>query len=138
MSPEEEEALYRAVGERIRRAREVRSEKLSQAALAKQLGKSRASVVNIEAGRQRAPLSLLWNIATQLEVELASLIPSATDLQPVSATAEIPAEFQEQLQTIFAGDSKTERTVSAVIGQLMYQLQKSPAARQSSKGKKTR
>ncbi len=111
---------------------------MSQAALAKQLGKSRASVVNIEAGRQHAPLSLLWNIATQLEVELASLIPSAAELQPAQGAVEIPVEFREQLQTIFAGDSNTEKTVSAVIGQLMHQLQNSPAARQTSSRKKTR
>lgn len=111
---------------------------MSQAALAKQLGKSRASVVNIEAGRQHAPLSLLWNIAAKLEVELTSLIPSAAELQPVPAAAEIPAEFREQLQAIFAGDSDTEKTVSAVIGQLMHQLQNSPAARQRPSKKRIR
>jgi transcriptional regulator with XRE-family HTH domain len=138
MSPEYEEALYRAVGERIRRAREARSEKMSQAALAAQLGKSRASVVNIEAGRQHAPLSLLWNIAVKLDVELSSLIPSAAELQPAREVADIPQEFREQLQTIFAGDSDTEKTVSAVIGQLMHQLQNSPAARQRPSKKRIR
>ena len=137
MSPEEEETLYRAVGERIRNAREARPERISQATLAKQLGKSRASVVNIEAGRQHAPLSLLWSIAAQLGVELASLIPSAVDLRPIAPTMEIPPEFRQQLQTIFEGDSHTESTVSAVISQLMTQLQRQPSTRQSSKRKKS-
>lgn len=138
MSPEIEEALYQAVGERIRRARAARPDKMSQDALAKRLGKSRASVVNIEAGRQHAPLSLLWKIASQLEVELASLIPSAAELQPVPETVEIPVEFREQLQTIFAGDSSTEKTVSAVIGQLMHQLQNSPTMPKRTNRKRTR
>jgi transcriptional regulator with XRE-family HTH domain len=138
MSPEMEEALYQAVGEKIRRVRVARPDKMSQAALAKKLGKSRASVVNIEAGRQHAPLSLLWNIASQLEVELTALMPSAAELQPVPQTVEIPLEFREQLQTIFAGDANTEKTVSAVIAQFMHQLQKSQAPAHGSSRKKSR
>lgn len=67
--------LYRLVGQRIRDARQ-RVPRLSQTALAKRLAISRASVVNIEAGRQRAPLHLLWQIAEELQTELALLIPN--------------------------------------------------------------
>lgn len=67
--------LYRLVGQRIREAR-LRIPKLSQARLAERLAVSRASVVNIEAGRQHAPLHLLWQIAVELQTELALLIPN--------------------------------------------------------------
>ena len=72
--------LYRELGRRIRLARERNGEGLSQDALAKQLGISRASVVNIEAGRQRAPLHLLWQIAQLLGTDLTSLIPRNEEL----------------------------------------------------------
>ena len=72
--------LYRELGRRIRQARERNGEGLSQDALAKQLGISRASVVNIEAGRQRAPLHLLWQIAQLLGTDLTSLIPRNEEL----------------------------------------------------------
>jgi transcriptional regulator with XRE-family HTH domain len=56
--------LYGEVGRKLRQARETQG--LSQERLAKQLGISRASVVNIEAGRQRAPLHLLWQLSEAL------------------------------------------------------------------------
>ncbi len=65
--------LYRELGRKIRQARERQGERLSQDALAKQLGISRASIVNIEAGRQRTPLHLLWQIAELLGTELTLL-----------------------------------------------------------------
>ena len=45
------EALYGAIGERIRKSREGLPTRLSQAALAKKLNISRASIVNIRAAK---------------------------------------------------------------------------------------
>ena len=67
--------LYRELGRKIREARERSGQKLSQEKLAKRLGISRASIVNIEAGRQHAPLHLLWQIAEILGTDLTFLIP---------------------------------------------------------------
>ena|SRR5215207_2331387 len=71
----DQDLLYRLVGQKIREARQ-RIPRLSQTRLAEKLAISRASVVNIEAGRQRAPLHLLWQIAGELGTELALLLPN--------------------------------------------------------------
>ena len=66
-------ALYRAIGEGIRRKRLEAS--ISQAQLSRKIGLSRVSIVNIESGRQHAPLNVLWDIALVLRFELKDLIP---------------------------------------------------------------
>ena len=48
---------------------------LSQEALSEKVDMSRASIVNIEKGRQFPPLHLVWEIANNLEIDLNSLIP---------------------------------------------------------------
>ena len=131
MDNADEEALYRAVGERVRSARERQPARLSQAALAKKLEVSRASIVNIEAGRQHAPLYLLWRIAQHLDVELLSLIPSAAELAAVPSAAVLDDEMREELKKYANGDAATENALSSFIAQAVEQLSgsKSPAQR---------
>lgn len=62
-----------AVGQAVRKAREARS--LTQEGLAKLVGRSRTSITNIEAGRQRFPIDFLYTIADALEVGPAALLP---------------------------------------------------------------
>jgi transcriptional regulator with XRE-family HTH domain len=137
MDKADEEALYRAVGERIRQAREGRPERLSQAALAERLSVSRASVVNIEAGRQHAPLSLLWKVAQQLDIELASLIPSRSELMAPPANVELAEDMREQLKVITKGDQVLEGALSSFIAQAVTQLS-SGNAKQPSRTKRTK
>lgn len=122
MSPSDEDALYKAIGERIRRERERQTEPLSQSALARHLGVSRASVVNIEAGRQRAPLGLLWKIACQMDVELAALIPSRADMNSSSNVPQLTEEMRDQLRKVTKGDQQLESEVSGFIAQAVAQL----------------
>lgn len=131
MDNPDEEALYRAVGERIRTARERQTVRLSQAALAKKLEISRASIVNIEAGRQHAPLYLLWRIAQHLDVELLSLIPSTAELVAVPPAATLDDGMREELRKYANGDAATEIALSSFIAQAVEQLSgsKSPAQR---------
>lgn len=59
-----------------RRVRTVRSDAgMTQAELAAEIGLSRASVANLEAGRQRVPFHVLYGIARVLAVEPAQLMP---------------------------------------------------------------
>lgn len=132
MDNADEEALYRAVGERIRTARERQPARLSQATLAKQLEISRASIVNIEAGRQHAPLYLLWKIARHLDVELLSLIPSKADLAVTPSTAILDDEMREKLKMYTNGDAATESALSSFIAQAVEQLSGSKAPTQRS------
>ena len=137
MDNADEEAVYRAVGERIRTAREQQAEKLSQAALAKKLEISRASIVNIEAGRQHAPLYLLWKIAQQLDVEVVSLIPSRADLTPPTSTVVLGSEMREQLKKYTNGDEAMESALSSFIAQAVEQLSNSTSLPQRSNKRHT-
>lgn len=63
----------RDVGLRLQRARKERG--ITQAQLAKRLALPRPSYANIESGRQRVPLDVVWRAAVVLEVSLTSLVP---------------------------------------------------------------
>ncbi len=69
------DTFYKAFGERVRHARQALDEPVSQAQLARQMGMSRGSIANIEAGNQRIPLHVLLVLARELEVEPEELIP---------------------------------------------------------------
>ena len=65
--------VYLQIGRRIRSAREARG--ATQDVLASRADLTRASVSNIEAGRQRVTVHALLNMAAALEVDPASLLP---------------------------------------------------------------
>jgi DNA-binding XRE family transcriptional regulator len=69
-----ETTLYRHVGAAIRHHREVRG--ITQARLASAVGLLRTSIVNLEAGRQRAPLHTLFPICAVLGIEVADILPT--------------------------------------------------------------
>ncbi len=121
MDSAEIDALYEAVGDRIRKARERQAPKMSQAALAVRLEISRASIVNIEAGRQHAPLSLLWHIAKQLDTELTTLIPNTQDLAPPPADSQLSDDFLAQIRLIY-GDEGAAKELTSFVGQAVRQL----------------
>lgn len=65
--------LYAEIARRIRVEREALG--FSQAELADEIGLSPTSLVNIEAGRQRSPLHVLYAIADALGVSICCLLP---------------------------------------------------------------
>ena len=67
-----EAELYAGIGDMVRAWREERS--MTQAELAAHVGLSRASVVNIEAGRQHVPLYTLYRICQCLQTNLVELL----------------------------------------------------------------
>lgn len=70
------DAFYQEFGSRVRRAR---SERLTQQALAVKVGLSRAAIANVEVGRQRVPLHMLYRFAEALDVAPAELLPQGTE-----------------------------------------------------------
>ncbi len=74
MDDENVEAFYIELGELIHKARNNKN--LSQAKVADFIGLSRASIVNIEKGRQRTPLHQLYSFAKVLEVDIKELMPN--------------------------------------------------------------
>lgn len=65
--------LYQYIGGRIRAEREELG--FLQNDLAQEIGLMRTSIVNIEAGRQRLPIHVLYSIATALGVSVSCLLP---------------------------------------------------------------
>lgn len=63
----------REVGLRLQRARRDRG--VTQEELAKRIGLPRPSYANIESGRQRIPLDVVWRAAIVLSVPVGSLVP---------------------------------------------------------------
>ena len=74
MTVAEQEKFYQVLGERIRSARTQAG--LKQEVFANYLNLSRASIVNIEKGRQHPPIHLLWVIAKVLDIEVNELLPA--------------------------------------------------------------
>jgi transcriptional regulator with XRE-family HTH domain len=107
------EEIYRGVGRKIRQTRE--NQHLSQDSLAQRLGISRTSMVNIEAGRQRAPLHLLWQIAELLETKLTLLIPSPEELLAPQNQTILDREMMQQIEEVANGDPATIKLLSAFV-----------------------
>lgn len=84
--------LYSAVGKKIRSHRTDKG--FSQEQIAEAVHLTRTSIVNIEKGRQRTPLHLLFAIARFLHIEPTSLIPTMEEIEaemPKSSLKEILA-----------------------------------------------
>jgi transcriptional regulator with XRE-family HTH domain len=117
------DALYRAIGKRLRDGRGRSAQKVSQAKLATQLGISRASIVNIEAGRQHAPLDLLWRIAVALDMELVQLIPHRAELATSSAAVELGSGMRRQIQLEAKGNPELQKSLTNVVGRLLTSIE---------------
>lgn len=78
MIDEKKSRLYILIGEKIKKYRE---EKLSQTKLAKAVNLDRASISNIEKGRQHITIEKLWDVATILGIEPHLLLPSVDEVK---------------------------------------------------------
>jgi len=65
--------IYKEFGRRLCNAR--KAAELTQEALAERVGLSRTSITNIEKGRQRIPLHVLFLLASAVGVSPAALLP---------------------------------------------------------------
>jgi transcriptional regulator with XRE-family HTH domain len=83
-SARDPESIYTAFGRRIRELREERA--ISQQALAEMSALTRASIANIESGRQRVLLHQVLRFAQALKVDLNILVPQALYLPESDAS----------------------------------------------------
>ena len=101
-----ERVLYQEIGRRIRERRLQAG--MTQQGLGEAIGLLRTSVVNIEAGRQKAPLHVLYAVSAMLHAEPHELLPSHQELNRPEAvrvqigneTKEIPARAAELLSRL--------------------------------------
>jgi transcriptional regulator with XRE-family HTH domain len=104
--PVDEGLLYRAVGARLRERRVALG--MTQAELAQASGILRTSITNIEAGRQKAPLHVLYSICSALNVVTAAILPANADVLPLtevtysfnSLDADVPPKTAELLKQL--------------------------------------
>ena len=81
--------LYRTLGAMIRRRRKTLG--LIQAKLAGELGVSRASVANVETGRQKILVHQLYRYAQALEMSVVDLLPPDDETQdPTGDLSDLP------------------------------------------------
>ena len=66
--------LYQVIGQRIKDQRERM--KWTQVMIADKVQMTRASITNIESGRQKISLDTLYNIANAFEMDVYSLLPA--------------------------------------------------------------
>ena len=88
---------------------------MSQDLLAQHLGISRASMVSIEAGRQRAPLHLLWQIAEVLHSKLTELIPTPEEVAVRPNQPLLDKEIIDQIEEVANGDPATVKLLTGFI-----------------------
>ncbi len=117
------EGLYPAVGRKIRDVRERATPRLSQDKLAKRLGISRASIVNIEAGRQHAPLNLLWKIAELLGTELTTLIPQRAELLAIDTAVKLNDKMRKQIEVEANGNGPLKKSLTNIVGRLLTTIE---------------
>jgi len=80
--------INRVIGERTRLARTKRQ--MTQTALAEEVGLTRSSIANIEAGRQHTPAHVVLLIARALDIPISELLPTYAELDDV-ARLQLPA-----------------------------------------------
>lgn len=73
--------VYTNLGKMLRKHRELL--RLSQSDIAKASGMLRTSVSNIEAGRQKPPLHVLYVLCQILKVEVADVLPKLSSVTGV-------------------------------------------------------
>lgn len=93
-----EASIYSQIGQSVRKGRSRLH--LTQQELADRLKLTRTSVTNIEAGTQRIPVHLAYEIAHVLNLSLDELLPSVQQIER-EAEMELPPETAKFVQKIF-------------------------------------
>lgn len=93
--PIDQEMLYKLVGARLK-IRRVGLQ-YTQAELATKLKISRASIANIEAGQQNAPVVLLYELCSILKIQPSELFPTIEEISesPFELADEIAREMEK-------------------------------------------
>jgi transcriptional regulator with XRE-family HTH domain len=105
--------LYQIVGDRVCKARTAIG--MSQTTLSKRVGVNRVSIVNIEKGRQRSPLDLLWQIAECLDVELVQLIPKKNDFAQLADGVQLNPDDLRAIREATKGDISAARQITDFV-----------------------
>lgn len=111
----DEQSIYAELGRAVAIRRKMVG--LTQAEVAKVVGISRASIANIESGRQKVLLHQVYGLVKALDLK------SITELVPAAPPRAMPAEAGERLSTWGAAVSDdqmsgVEQLLKSALGQL--------------------
>ena len=106
------EKLYKIVGKKLRDKRET--DEVSQTKIGGEVDLLRTSISNIEAGRQRPPLHLLYQLCIALNLDLADVLPSKEDVKVQNLVSvktahgvrEMPPKAAEILKSMLKNKTK--------------------------------
>ena len=105
-------SLYKRLGTTIKAQRRARG--LTQQQLAKQLGISRASLANVETGRQRVLIHQLYELADQLSINIQELLPNPSEAEALQAlddllfSENLTVAQRQQIATLLKDDALVE------------------------------
>lgn len=69
-----EDLLFKEIGKYLKTIR--KEKKLTQAELARAAGVLRTSVTNLEAGKQKVPLPVIYELCAVLQIDITALLPA--------------------------------------------------------------
>jgi len=110
MTTPEQKKFYRMLGDCIRAARIKAG--LKQETFASFIKLSRASIVNIEKGRQHPPIHLLWVIARTLNIPINELLPNFIHDE------EISIKWKKLIAKQTKGDKGTSQKLVSFVSEI--------------------
>jgi transcriptional regulator with XRE-family HTH domain len=113
MASDDHGRLYRLIGRKLCLARKAAG--FSQTSLAAAVGISRVSLVNIEHGRQRPPIAVLWDLAEAVGVEVMELIPLRSEVADGGGDVQLDARTVELIAEAADDDPATRRKLAEFI-----------------------
>ena len=110
-------------GARIRAARKKAG--LTPQALGHLVGLSRSSIVNLEVGRQRAPVHVVWNLTQALGVSVADLLPDPQVRGSSKPAVNRVLKQEPRLSHMSSGSARrVMEFISAKLGESPSELEK--------------
>ena len=123
--------LYKRLGTIIKNRR--RQLGLTQAHLSSQLGISRASLANVETGRQRVLVHQLYQLAEKLDVKVTALLPDPEETEELGnldglfISKNVSLEQRRQIARLLRGDDELQ----SVSGDQHDAIERNAKARKS-------
>lgn len=112
--------LYKILGARIKKVRQDKS--MSQDDLSEKINISRTSIVNIEQGRQKPPLHVIYKLADVLDIEPHDLLPTLTELKDQPSSSKLDATTLDMVDKKTEGNTEARRKLLEVIKQIEKEI----------------
>lgn len=88
--------LYQILGSRIKKRRE--DLQISQEELGKKAEIGRPSISNIEKGRQKPPLSVIYKICSHLDIDVHYIMPTFNEIEEAVKTEDNKSTLQTYIE----------------------------------------